>query len=295
MSVRPVDAALEGLRTMRRKPLPVLAWATFSLVMLPILGLFAKIVLGDEGRAALAGRAGSADPREILDLVTHLGGVMVLLIAVALALASVLQAAIIRSVIEPKNDRFAYLRLGKEELQLLIVSLITWAAALGVTVIPTGAVVLGASLLSGPAAGWFGTLGALAVIGLSLWVAVRLSLLGPHAFSHHHIDIREAWVQTHGQFLRLLGMYVLAIILAALVSIIGTTVSSIIGNVLGGGVDPLSGGDVVASHPRLILVLLANLLLAPVFLTLQTVILVAAPARAFAQLNQDEIDAGLHD
>ena len=32
----------------------------------------------------------------------------------------------------------------------------------------------------------------------------------------------------------------------------------------------------------------------PVFLTLQTVILVAAPARAFAQLNQDEIDAGLH-
>ncbi|MBO9546678.1 hypothetical protein [Caulobacter sp.] len=294
MSVRPVDAALEGLRTMRRKPLPVLAWATFSLVMLPILGLFAKIVLGDEGRAALAGRAGSADPREILDLITHLGGVMVLLIAVALALSSVLQAAIIRSVIEPQNDRFAYLRLGKEELQLLIVSLITWAAALGVTVIPSGAVVLGASLLSGAAAGWFATLGALAVIGLSLWVAVRLSLLGPHAFSHHHIDIREAWVQTHGQFLRLLGMYILAIILAALVSIIGTTVSTIIGNVVGGGVDP-AAGDVVASHPRVILVLLANLLLAPVFLTLQTVILVAAPAKAFAQLNQDEIDAGLHD
>lgn len=294
MSVRPVDAALEGLQTMRRKPLAVLAWATFSLVMLPILGLFVKIVLGDEGRAALAGRAGSADPREILDLVTHLGGVMVVLIAVALFLASVLQAAVIRSVVDPANDRFAYLRLGKEELQLLIVSLITWAAALGVTVIPSGAVVLGASLLSGAAAGWFATLGALAVIGLSLWVAVRLSLLGPHAFSHHHIDIREAWVQTHGQFLRLLGMYVLAIVLAALVSIIGTTVSSIIGNVLSGGVDT-GAGDVVASHPRLILMLLANLLLAPIFLTLQTVILVAAPARAFAQLNQDEIDAGLHD
>jgi uncharacterized membrane protein required for colicin V production len=294
MSVRPVEAATEGLKTMRRRPLAVLAWATFSLVMLPILGLFVKIVLGEEGRAALAGRAGSADPREILDLITHLGGVMVILIAVALFLSSVLQAAIIRSVIAPQNRRFAYLRLGKEELQLLIVSLITWAAALGVTVIPSGAVVLGASLLSGAAAGWFATLGALAVIGLSLWVAVRLSLLGPHAFSHHHIDIREAWVQTHGQFLRLLGMYVLAIVLAALFSIVGTTVSSIIANVLGGGVDA-AAGDVVANHPRLILMLLANLLLAPIFLTLQTVILVAAPARAFAQLNQDEIDAGLHD
>lgn len=286
MSVRPVDAALEGLRTMRRKPLPVLAWATFSLVMLPILGLVAKIVLGEEGRAALNGRGSSADPREILDLVTHLGGVMVLLIALALVLGSVLQAAIIRSVLEPKNDRFAYLRLGKEELQLLVVSLITWAAALGVTVIPSGAVVLGAALLSGAAAGWFATLGGLAVIGLSLWVAVRLSLLGPHAFSHHHIDIRAAWIQTHGQFFRLLGMFALTLVLSALVSIVGATLSSIVANVVGGGV--------VASHPRLILTLLANLLMAPIFLTLQTVILVAAPAKAFAHLNQDEIDAGLH-
>jgi hypothetical protein len=293
MSVRPVDAALEGLRTMRRKPLPVLAWATFSLVMLPILGLIAKIVLGEEGRAALNGRGSSADPREILDLVTHLGGVMVLLIVLALVLGSVLQAAIIRSVIEPKNDRFAYLRLGKEELQLLVVSLITWAAALGVTVIPSGAVVLGAALLSGAAAGWFATLGGLAVIGLSLWVAVRLSLLGPHAFSHHHIDIRAAWIQTHGQFFRLLGMFALTLVLSALVSLVGATLSSIVGNVIGGGVAS-TGGDVVASHPRLILTLLANLLLAPIFLTLQTVILVAAPAKAFAHLNQDEIDAGLH-
>lgn len=293
MSVRPTDAALEGLRTMRRKPLSVLAWAAFSLVMLPILGLIAKIVLGEEGRAALAGRAGSADPRELLDLITHLGGAMVLLIALALVLGSVLQAAIIRSVIEPKNDRFAYLRLGKEEIQLLIVSLITWAAALGVTVIPSGAVVLGAALLSGAAAGWFATLGALAVIGLSMWVAVRLSLLGPHAFSHHHIDVRAAWIQTHGQFFRLLAMFAMTIALSAVVSIIGATVSGIVGNLISGGMEAAEGG-VVANHPRLILTLLANLLLAPVFLTLQTVILASAPARAFAHLNQDEIDAGLH-
>lgn len=294
MSVRPTDAALEGLRTMRRKPVTVIAWAAFSLVMLPILGLIAKIVLGEEGRTALAGRVGSADPRELLDLITHLGGAMVLLIALALVLGSVLQAAIIRSVIEPRNDRFAYLRLGREEVQLLIVSLITWAAALGVTVIPSGAVVLGAALLSGPAAGWFATLGALAVIGLSMWVAVRLSLLGPHAFSHHHIDIRAAWIQTHGQFFRLLAMFAMTIVLSAIVSIIGATVSSVVGNLISGGMQPADGG-VVASHPRLILTLLANLLLAPVFLTLQTVILVSAPAKAFAHLNQDEIDAGLHD
>ena len=121
MSVRPVDAAFEGLQTMRRRPLTVLAWAGFSLVMLPILGLLVKIGLGDEGRQVLAGRGSSADPRELLDLVMNLGGVMVLLVALALLLGAVLQAAIIRSVLEPGNDRFAYLRLGKEEIQLLIV------------------------------------------------------------------------------------------------------------------------------------------------------------------------------
>lgn len=294
MSVRPVDATLEGIQTMRRKPLTVLAWAGFSLVMLPILGLLVKIVLGEDGRQVLAGRGSSADPRDLLDLVMQMGGVMVLLVALALLLGSVLQAAIIRSVLEPNNRRFAYLRLGKEELQLLVVSLITWAAALVCTVIPSGVLVLGSALLTGAAQAWFAFLGGLAVIGFSLWVAVRLSLLGPHAFSHHHIDIRAAWMQTHGQFLRLLGMFVMTMLLSVLVPLLGAFIASQIGKALTAGVN-LGASGFLASNSWLILSLLANIMLAPVFLTLQTVILVSAPARAFAQLNQDEINAGLHE
>jgi hypothetical protein len=293
MSVRPVEATLEGLQTMRRKPATVLAWAGFSLVMLPILGLLVKIVLGDEGRQVLAGRGSSADPRELLDLVMHLGGVMVVLIALALLLGSVLQAAIIRSVLEPNNKRFAYLRLGKEEIQLLVVSLITWATALVCTVIPSGALVLGSALLSGAAQAWFAFLGGLAVIAFSLWVAVRLSLLGPHAFSHHHIDLRAAWIQTHGQFWRLLGMFVMTIILGILVPLIGAGLASLIGKGLTASVN-LGANGFQSSNSWLILSLLPPIFLTPIFLTLQTVVLVAAPARAFAHLNQDEIDAGLH-
>jgi hypothetical protein len=278
---------------MRRKPATVLAWAGFSLVMLPILGLLVKIALGDEGRQVLAGRGSSADPRELLDLVLHLGGVMVLLIALALLLGAVLQAAIIRSVLEPNNKRFAYLRLGKEEIQLLVVSLITWATALVCTVIPSGALVLGSALLSGAAQAWFAFLGGLAVIAFSLWVAVRLSLLGPHAFSHHHIDLRAAWMQTHGQFWRLLGMFVMTVILGILVPLIGAGLASLIGKGLTASVN-LGANGFQSSNSWLILSLLPPIFLTPIFLTLQTVVLVAAPARAFAHLNQDEIDAGLH-
>lgn len=285
MSVRPVDAALEGLRTVRRKPKAVAAWAAFALVMLPVLGVIVQIVLGPEGRAVLQGRGSSADPREILELVTHLGGAMVLLIVLALAIGAVLAAGIIRSVLQPQDKRFAYLRFGKEEIQLLIVSLITWVAALLATVIPSGAVVLGTALLSGSAATWFAFLGGLAVIGLSLWIAVRLSLLGPHAFSHHHIDVRTAWIQTHGQFWRLLGMYVMVIGMTAVISIVGTITASLVGWLI----------SLFAGYPALILASLVNIVMVPIVLTLQAVVVTSAPARAFAHLNQDEIDAGLHD
>jgi len=286
----PVDAALEGLRIMRRHPVVVLAWAGFSLVTLPLLGLLVKMVLGEQDRADLALRSSSADPREILDIVSRLGGVMVLLIMLALVLGAILSAAIMRAVLHPEQRRWAYLRVGREDLRLLVVSLIHWAATLMVMVIPGGVVALGTALLGGtPVAGWFGFLGALTVIGLSTWVAVRLSLLAPHAFMVGHIDPRAAWLLTHGQFWRLLAMLVIVIVLCVIVSILGATVSSIVGAVLAGGLeDPIAGGP-AASHPRLILALLANLLLAPVFLTLQAVIVTSAPAAALRQLTAGEV------
>jgi hypothetical protein len=288
-SLSPLDAALEGPRTMRRHPVVVLCWALFSLVMLPLLGLLAKLVLSEQQRLDMAQRQSSADPRDILDMVSQLGGVMVLLIMLALVLGAILSAAIMRSVLHPEEKRLAYLRLGREELRLLVVSLITWAAALMVTIIPGGVVALGAALLGGtPAAGWFTFLGGLTVLGLSTWVAVRLSMLAPHAFIVGHIDPRAAWLLTHGQFWRLLATIVIVIVMCVLVSILGTTLSTIVGAVIAGGLeDPIAGGA-AASHPRLILALLANLLLAPIFLTLQAVIVTAAPAAAYRQLAKAE-------
>ena len=274
---------------MRRHPVVVLCWALFSLVMLPLLGLLAKLVLSEQQRLDMAQRQSSADPRDILDMVSQLGGVMVLLIMLALVLGAILSAAIMRSVLHPEEKRLAYLRLGREELRLLVVSLITWAAALMVTIIPGGVVALGAALLGGtPAAGWFTFLGGLTVLALSTWVAVRLSMLAPHAFVVGHIDPRAAWLLTHGQFWRLLATIVIVIVMCVLVSILGTTLSTIVGAVIAGGLeDPIAGGA-AASHPRLILALLANLLLAPIFLTLQAVIVTAAPAAAFRQLAKTE-------
>jgi hypothetical protein len=61
------------------------------------------------------------------------------------------------------------------------------------------------------------------------------------------------------------------IVMCVLVSILGATLDHRRRGDRRGLEDPIAGGA-AASHPRLILALLANLLLAPIFLTLQAVI-----------------------
>jgi hypothetical protein len=159
-----------------------------------------------------------------------------------------------------------------------------------VTVIPGGVVALGSALLAETGAGgWFTFLGGLVVMGLSTWVAVRLSLLAPHAFMVGHIDPRAAWLFTHGQFWKLLAMFAIVIVSCIVISILGTTISSIVGAIIAGGLESDDVSGVAASHPRLILALLANLLLAPIFLTLQAVMVASAPAEAFRELAAEKL------
>ena len=126
---------------------------------------------------------------------------------------------------------------------------------------------------------WIAFLGGLAVIGLSMWVGVRLSLLSPQTFAEGRINVRESWVLTHGHFWGLLGMFVLNLLMA-----LGATMAmSLVGGVLTGLIALIGGG----SKLFVILGLLVNLLIAPLIVTVQTVILTAGPARAYRQLHPD--------
>ena len=127
-----------------------------------------------------------------------------------------------------------------------------------------------------------GVLGGLAVIGLSMWVGVRLSLLSPQTFAEGRINVRESWVLTHGHFWGLLGMFVLNLLM-----VLGATmVMTLIGGLLTGliGLAGVAGGGAKALA---LLLGLVNLLIFPLMITVQTVILTAGPARAYRQLHPD--------
>ncbi|WP_233245174.1 MULTISPECIES: hypothetical protein [unclassified Caulobacter] len=284
IALSPIAAALEGPRTMRRHPASLLVWGGFYWAALILLWVLLAVAFGEEVRRDLAQTRFTADPKEVLDLIAHLGGAMALLILLAAAICAVLASAILRSVLHPEQSRGAYLRLGADEVRLFVVALITWAAALFVTAIPSGLVTLLTATLAGAGArsvaAWIAFLGGLGVIGLSMWVGVRLSLLSPQTFAEGRINLREAWVLTHGHFWGLLGMFVLNLFMAFVLTPI---VFSLVGGLLTGVIALVGGG----SKLFVLLGLLTNVLIAPLMFTVQTVILTAGPARAYRQLHPD--------
>ncbi|EJL36216.1 hypothetical protein PMI01_01062 [Caulobacter sp. AP07] len=279
----PVEAALEGVRMTRRKPLVLLAWAACYFAMLVVLGLVVAFAFGGSVRTDLALLSRTNDLGELVGIVARRQGTLLPLIALAVALQSVITVAIMRAVVRPEDHRLAYMRAGREEARQFVVALVGWVVTIVVTALPSAVLVLiGAGLINLGAVQtnrWVEVLGAIAVAGLSIWFGIRLSLLSITTFAEGKLSLRRTWALTDHHFWHLLGMYAVAFVITFLVGLAQTIVA--------GTILSLSGG--VTNLVMLALTGLANLLLAPFFFTIQMVILTAAPARAYYDLHASEL------
>jgi hypothetical protein len=61
-------------------------------------------------------------------------------------------------------------------------------------------------------------IGILAALGVLVWVSLRLSLLSPIAFATGKVSLASSWAMTKGHVLPLLGAFVLAVVMGAIVS-----------------------------------------------------------------------------
>lgn len=120
-------------------------------------------------------------------------------------------AAVFRAVLFPEQSRFAYLRLGMDELRLLGTTLVLGVG--GGLVITICAALLGVvvgvlSVAAGAATGalLMGLLGLVtACVAIFFWV--RLSLAGPLTILQKKVVIGPAWRTSRGNFWRLFGAY----------------------------------------------------------------------------------------
>lgn len=246
MSFNATESAFEGFRLARRAPLAILAWAAayviFFAVFFAVAGgsLINVVSLAEQLEQ-------SAEPsmEQVTTILRAYGTLMFLVLPLSMLFSAVLSTGVARAVIRPQEGRFGYLRLGRNELRILLAMLAAGLLMLGVTVGGMGV----ASVLGGLAAETNtpllilpAVLVGLATVGVSIWLAVRLSLIVPISFAEEKIALKESWVMSKGRFWPLLGMAVLAGVMSMLVGLLGSIVIAPL-NLIFGGLESLAGAE----------------------------------------------------
>lgn len=247
MSFNATESAFEGFRLARRAPFAVMAWslayAAFFIVSFIVAGRSLIHVL------SLAEQVQGGEPsvEQFSELGRAYGLLGLVMTPLSMLFGAVLAAAVARAVITPQDRRFGYLRLGRDELRVLAVTI-----AIGLLV--TAVMVTGMAVVLG-LAGAAGAMGlpvlvlpalliGLGVVAFGVWLGVRLSLAVPISFAEKRIAVFDSFAVTRGRFWPLLGMAVLAGVMAILVSLLGSMVAAPL-TLLSGGLDRIVAVGVV--------------------------------------------------
>ena len=151
-------------------------------------------------------------------------GLLFLCNLVFLLLLVIAFAAVVRAITRSPGDRFAYLRLGMDELRLIGLGI-----GLAITALVAETIAILALMLVGVVVGLVAgkTIAAIIIIALSIgllfgaiYVQVRLSLTGALTVMRGRIVIRDAWRTTQGHFWTLFGVFALLAVMFTVVTII---------------------------------------------------------------------------
>lgn len=222
-------AAGAGLRLIRREPKAVLGWALFYLAVTAVLLALAGATFAQF--FAVLARADGAEP-EVADMVAlqmQMMAIQPLFMLGILVMQIVMMGAIFRAVLEPDERRWAYLRLSGQELWLglayIVLSFgIGFAASMLLFPVAGIAAFVGVAFRDslGP---WgmalVGVPGLLALIAVVIWLMLRLCLAYPMSFADRNFRVFESWTITRGHAGRLFLVFLLAVLIALAVQVVG--------------------------------------------------------------------------
>ncbi|EGF90328.1 putative membrane protein [Asticcacaulis biprosthecium C19] len=207
----PFDFAFEGFRIIRERPRLILIWGAVALVgnglMLAVVIHLAGPVLA-QLMPLMADRTTAEDPATV-ELASKILPAMAAYAAMELVLGAVLATAAARAALMPGDDRLGYLRLGLDELRMLIVH--SFMLFMSLFLLLAGAAIGSIGGTAGAATGMF------AAFGVILSLRIRLSLNGPQSFDRKTIDLFSSFALTRAEVWRLILGYLMAAALAFVV------------------------------------------------------------------------------
>lgn len=239
------EAAFEGFTLIRRKPLAVLVWGLVLFAFFVAVFAMLGAVFGSAWNMVSELDGAEPDVAEAFAFQMQIMMVQFGMWLISILMRVVLTCAVFRAVLEPQNDRFAYLRLGKVELLvalvLLCLSIILAILLMGGLLVGIG-VTLAAWAASKALAVGLGILVFGALIVLFAWVGLRLSMSLPMTFADRRFRFFEAWELTRGHVgsLFLVLLVVIAIVLLIEIAIVGVALAIAMSVAAGGGITEAS-------------------------------------------------------
>jgi hypothetical protein len=226
----PSDAALEGFRLTRERPLTILAWSFLYFGGILLIAGAMMVTLGPKFiELAKKGQFSPQDMEAVGGLLAESWPAFILVLLMTVLLMSIVMGGIYRLVLRPEERGFAHLRVGSDELRLAAVNLMF--VVVYVLFLVSGLVVMAAASQGG-ALGVF--LAGVGILAGTLWIGVRLALITPMTFDLRRIAIGPAWELSRGRFWSLLGMTLLAVIFYLMVWILISVIAVAVIELSGG-------------------------------------------------------------
>ena len=246
MAFSATDAVFEGFRVVRRQPLALVFWALFyAAIMAAAFAMIGPSLIGFVTATEQLEQSGATPTMEdFAPLFQMMGLLFAVLLPASLIASAMMHAAIARSVLRPGESAFGYLRLGMDEVRVLVVSVVLFLVFMVLMAVSSGliGVAVGMTVAAEAPALWLlVVLLVLATIALFAWLSVRLSLAIPITMAERRIAIFDSFGFTKGRFWPLLGMALLAWVLSMVVGLLGSLVAMPLELATGGGITALEG------------------------------------------------------
>ena len=201
----PVQAALEGLRVVRREPWAVVYWIAVWALALAAIGAIKAVGGGPVARGS---------PRDTLGVIRSYGPLGMVLVPSLLALWVMNTATVYRAVLRPGEHGWHLFKLGADEARIAVVSavgsllLIVFGGAPACLLF----VLFNPIFAAAPGLNWFiAFVGAVTTVCIEIWIAVRFSLAPVETFAEERFPLAAYWSLTRGSFWRVFATYLLVV------------------------------------------------------------------------------------